>query len=403
MNHFDCYSVLTDRQHGFRSKHSTESQLIITTQDLAQSLNKKLQVDMIILDFSKALDTVPHNRLLNKLDRYGIRNKTHTWISNFLKYRKQRVVIGGEHSTWTQVMSGVPQGTVLGPLLFLTYINDLPNNINSSIRLFADDCVLYREIKNEIDSQELQKDLNSLMKWECDWQMNFNPKKCFVMRLTHARHMTRFNYILGDKSLQETDNHPYLGVHITNDLTWNKHIHQITATANRTLAFVRRNLYSCPQHIKKSAYTTLVRPLLEYSSSVWDPHTKTLVNKIEMVQRRAARLCHNDYKTIEKGCVSEMIRKLNLEPLNIRRTNKRLTIFHKAINGHLALPIGHLQPVLRRTRHLNSKAYNTIHTSKDCYKYSFFPRTIKDWNSLPDKIATIKEPHKFKFALAHFD
>ena len=167
--------------------------------------------------------------------------------------------------------------------------------------------------------------------------------------------------------------------------------------------FVRRNLYSCPQHIKKSAYTTLVRPLLEYSSSVWDPHTKTLVNKIEMVQRRAARFCHNDYKTIEKGCVSEMIRKLNLEPLNIRRTNKRLTIFHKAINGHLALPIGHLQPVLRRTRHLNSKAYNTIHTSKDCYKYSFFPRTIKDWNSLPDKIATIKEPHKFKFALAHFD
>ena len=124
-------------------------------------------------------------------------------------------------------------------------------------------------------------------------------------------------------------------------------------TANRTLAFVTRNLYSCPQHIKKSAYTTLVRPLLEYSSSVWDPHTRTLVNKIEMVQRRAARFCHNDYKTIEKGCVSEMIRKLNLEPLNIRRTNKRLTIFHKAINGHLALPIGHLQPVLRRTRHLN--------------------------------------------------
>ena len=98
---------------------------------------------MIILDFSKAFDTVPHNRFLNKLDRYA-----HTWISNFLKYRKQRVVIGGEHSTWTQVMSGVPQGTVLGPLLFLTYINDLPNNIHSSIRLFADDCILYREIKN---------------------------------------------------------------------------------------------------------------------------------------------------------------------------------------------------------------------------------------------------------------
>ena len=115
---------------------------------------------------------------------------------------------------------------VLGPLLFLTYINDLPNNTHSSIRLFADDCVLYREIKNESDSQELKKDLNSLMKWEYDWQMHFNPQKCFVMRLTHTRHLTRFNYILRDKSLQETDNYPYLGVHITKYLTWNnKHIH----------------------------------------------------------------------------------------------------------------------------------------------------------------------------------
>ena len=97
------------------------------------------------------------------------------------------------------------------------------------------------------------------------------------------------------------------------------------------------NLYTCPQHIKKSAYTTLVRPLLEYSSSVWDPHTKTLVNKIEIVQRRESRFSHNDYKTIEKGCVSEMIGKINLESLNIRRTNRRLTIFHKAINGHLEI------------------------------------------------------------------
>ena len=120
MNHFDCHSVLTDRQYGFRGKHSTESQLIITTQDVVQSLNNKLQVEMIIMDFSKAFDTVPHNRLLSKLN---IRNKTHNCISNFLKYRKQRVVIGGEHSTWTQVISGVPQGTVLGPLLFLTYIS----------------------------------------------------------------------------------------------------------------------------------------------------------------------------------------------------------------------------------------------------------------------------------------
>ena len=402
MNHFDQYAILTDRQHGFRRKHSTESQLILTTHDLANSLNNKSQTDMIIMDFSKAFDTVPHNRLLNKLNRYGIHNNTHTWISNFLKRRKQRVVVGGEHSTWTNVVSGVPQGTVLGPLLFLTYINDLPDNIHSTVRLFADDCVLYREIKNESDSHELQKDLNRLAQWEHDWQMHFNTQKCFVMRITHARHVKHYSYTLGDSTLQETDSHPYLGVCITKDLTWNKHIHRITASANRTLAFIRRNLHSCPQNIKTTAYTTLVRPLLEYSSSVWDPHTQVLINKIEMVQRRAARFCHNNYTSRETGCVSEMIKKLHIELLTTRRINRRLTIFHKAIHSHLSLPVANLlQPTKRHSRHLNSKAFNTIHASKNCYKFSFFPRTIKDWNSLPDAIVNITEPQQFKQALTH--
>ena len=128
---------------------------------------------------------------------------------------------------------------------------------------------VYREIKNEIDSQQLQKDSNSLMKWEYDWQMHFNPQKCFAMRLTDARHMTRFNYTLGDKSLQETDNHPYLGVRITKYITWNKHIHQITVTANRTLAFVRRNLYSCPQH-SQTCVTWRIHILIPYL-----PHSST--------------------------------------------------------------------------------------------------------------------------------
>ena len=170
--------------------------------------------------------------------------------------------------------------------------------------------------------------------------------------------------------------------------------------------YCNSQLYPCIRktnvpNIKKAAYTTLVRPLLEYSSSVWDLHTKTFVKIYKW--SKDSSICHNDYKTIERGCMSEMIGKLNLESLNIRRRNRRITIFHKAINGHLALPIGHLQPVLRRTRHLNSKAYNTIQTSKDCYKYSFFLRTIKYWNSLPDKLATIKELHKFQLALTHFD
>ena len=143
---------------------------------------------MIILDFSKAFDIVPHNRLLNKLKRYGINNRTHAWISQFLTCREQS---GGQWYThpWTHVESGVPQDTVLGPLLFLIYINDLPNNIHSTVPLFADDCVLFREINNQLHSQELQKDLDEVTKWEHDWQMNFNPDKCFVIRLTHARNI----------------------------------------------------------------------------------------------------------------------------------------------------------------------------------------------------------------------
>ena len=155
------------------------------------------------------------------------------------------------------------------------------------------------------------------------------------------------------------------------------------------------------KHQNRSLYTTLVRPLLEYSSSVWDPHTQFLINKIEMVQRRAACFCH-DYTSRETGCVSEMITKLHLELLTTRRTKRWLTIFHKAIHSRLSLHVANqLQPIKRHARHLNSKAFNTIHASKNCYKFSYFPRTIKYWNSLPDAIANITEPQQFKQALTH--
>ena len=397
MNHFDTHSVLTDKQHGFRSNHSTESQLILTVQDLANSLNHKKQVDLIIMDFSKAFDVVAHNRLLQKLKRYGIQNKTHSWISSFLKHRVQRVVVGGEHSTWAEVDSGVPQGTVLGPLLFLAYINDLPNNINSSVRLFADDCVLYREINNEFDNQSLQDDLDTLVDWQNTWQMSFNPKKCHTMRLTHSKKPKLYDYKLGDSILQETKSHSYLGVTLTNDLTWNNHIIQVASTANRTLAFVMRNLHQCPQDIKVSAYKTLVRPLIEYSSSVWEPHTKILINKLDAIQRRAARFCMN--KSRSPGSVTNMIKDLEWESLTERRHTRRLVILHKAIHGHLSIPIGNLtQPAIRTSRHTNSQAFQTLSASKDCYKFSFLPKTIRDWNSLPDSIVTLTDSEQFKNA-----
>ena len=374
--------------------------VLITIHDLAKCLDKKSQIDMATMDFSKAFDSVPHNRLLFKLTRLGIKNQTHRWISNFLKHRAQRVVVGGEHSTWTDAISGVPQGTVLGPLLFLTYINDLPDNLKSSVRLFADDYVLYHEIQNEIVSEELQSDLDTLVQWEKDWQLSFNPSKCHIMRLTHARSPKHFEYKLGNSVLSETDGHPYLGVHISNKLSSNSHIHQISSKANRTLGFIMRNFYSCPKHVKESAYKTLVRPLLEYSSAAWDPYTNNLTNQIEKVQKRAARFVSNDFTSRSDGCVTEMIQSLEWTSLADRRKVRRISILQQARLGHLSLPIGNLlQPVQRQSRHLHSNAYATLSANKDCYKYSYFPRTIIDWNFLPEHLTQIELIPQFKEAV----
>ena len=151
MNHLDNHQVLTNNQHGFRRGRSCETQLAGLVDDLAKIFDRKSQANMVILDFSKAFDTVPHQRLLCKLNNVGIYNGLLAWIKIFLTNRHQRVLLGGESSSESSVTSGVPQGTVLGPLLFLIYINDLPDAVSSHTRLFADDCIMYREIKSPQD------------------------------------------------------------------------------------------------------------------------------------------------------------------------------------------------------------------------------------------------------------
>ena len=162
INHLDSNGILTDRQFGFRKRRSCETQLLITVQDLAQGLRDKQQIDAAILNFSKAFDKVSHRHLLLKLEHYGVRGPTLSWIGDFLTNRTQRVMIEGTLSEAAPVTSGVPQGSVLGPLLFLCYINDLPACVSSQIRLFADDCLLYRTINAQHDTVILQEDLNIL-------------------------------------------------------------------------------------------------------------------------------------------------------------------------------------------------------------------------------------------------
>ena len=220
------------------------------------------------MDFSKAFDIVPHNRLLFKLNMYGITGTTHKWLTNFLTMRTQRVVVNGEHSKWTRVKSGVPQGTVMGPLLFLIYLNDLPNNISSEVRLYADDCVLYRKMESDNDSKELQRDLDRLYEWQQKWQMRFNAAKCFTLKLYHTKPVSDNVYKLGNSTLEEVQSHLYLGVIISHDLKWGEHVNTIVNKANRVLGVVRRNLHSCPTNLKATAYKSLVRPCLENTCTV---------------------------------------------------------------------------------------------------------------------------------------
>ena len=184
--HLEDHKFFTDLQHGFRSGRSCETQLVTTFQDLAQMYNKKgSQIDIAVLDFSKAYDTVPHG-LLSKLKHYGIDEKVWLWIYNFLKNRKQSVVVDGKQSSLIDVVSGVPQGTVLGPLLFLLHINDLPSVVSSKVRLFADDYLIYRNIKNKEDQFALQTDINLLENWGNTWGMRLNAAKCNIMRVSRT-------------------------------------------------------------------------------------------------------------------------------------------------------------------------------------------------------------------------
>ena len=228
-------------------KRSCETQLIEAVHDWAECLNRTGQMDVLLLDFSKAFDKVPHHRLATKLDHYGIRGRTLKWIQGFLSDRKQCVNINGQCSSWVPVQSGVPQGSVLGPTLFLIYINDIASGIKSNIRLFADDSILYREIRGPEDHQTLQQDLQAVFSWADSWQMAFNASKCQHLTITRKKQQSVFNYSVDKQVIPKVTSHKYLGVTISSDMTFKEHIANIRSKAVSTLGVIRRNLGPCSQ------------------------------------------------------------------------------------------------------------------------------------------------------------
>ena len=261
--HIDRHDLSSDAQHGFRRRRGCETQLTMLIEDLDSALDSHDQIDLIVLDFCKAFDKVPHQRLLLNLNQFGIKGNILRWIESFLTSRTQHVVLEGATSNQIHVTSGVSQGTVLGPLLFLIYINDIENNIDSQLRLFADDCLLYRVTKSARDCVNLQNDISQLCDWESTWQMTFNSSKCFVMHMSHKKNPWLTSYIMQGVPLQSSTTQKYLGAELTSNLDWNIHINTMTTKANKTLGLLRRHLRCCSPATKDTAYKSLVRPQME--------------------------------------------------------------------------------------------------------------------------------------------
>ena len=220
--------------------------------------------------------------------------------------------------------------------------------------------------------------------------MRFQPVKCNMMQLTR-KHLNKIqtSYTLEGAVLENVDNIKYLGVTITNDLKWNTHNSNIRTKANRTLGFLRRTFFSCPQNVKEAANKGMVRPILEYGSSIWDPHPDKLQEELEKVQNCAARFVTRNY--VYKTGSMNNLGQLKWESLKKRRKDNRLILLYKGLKGKSRIPTDDLIPKTRRDRNQHSLAFQIPSASKDVYKYSFFSQTIRDWNDLPESLISSPE------------
>ena len=292
VEHVISNNLLSKHQHGFRSNRSCLTQLLEYFLEVHEMLEEESVdgVDAIYLDCKKAFDTVPHKRLIRKLEAYGVSGKVLRWIKNFLANRSQRVCIKGVLSESLPVVSGVPQGSVIGPLLFLIYINDLLDDISSGGKLFADDAKIFRKIKDIRDRDILQEDLRKLQSWSSKWLLQFNEEKCKVMHISLRKTNPRFEYQMNDVPLTETAVEKDLGVYVSEDWQSSAHTAKAANKANQALGRIRRTLTSMNKTMFMKVYPSMVRSHLEYAAQAWSPRLRKDIVMLEKVQRRATKM-----------------------------------------------------------------------------------------------------------------
>ena len=337
-------------------------------------------IDIGFYDFAKAFDSVPHERLAIKLSSYGINGKMLAWIKSFLKDRSQRVVLGEFISEWTKVLSGVPQGSVLGPLLFVIYINDLLIGLLNKGKLFADDTKSINITQCEQDCMNMQTDLDNLVKWTNKWLVKFNSEKCKVMHIGNKNPNWKYK-IKHDNTeceLQVTSLEKDLGILIANDLKWCHQVDSAKCKANKIIGRIKHSFcYLDPPSIRK-VYTSLVRPHLEYANVIWNPYLKKDKDVLEKVQRRATKMF-----SLKNKSYAQRLKNLKLMTLEERRTRGDLIQMFKIIKGKDKVSW------VKNPRTINSKPRgHNLRYEKELIKKSthrsnyFINRVAYEWNKL---------------------
>ena len=383
-------NIIRDTQHGFIKGKSCLTNLLEFLEKVTENIDNHVPVDTVYLDFSKAFDKVPHMRLVGKLEASGINGELLKWIRSWLSDRKQRVVLNGKMSSWAKVTSGVPQGSVLGPLLFLIYVNDMDIGISSMLSKFADDTKLIRPIRNQSDVSELQNDLTRLSKWSKDWLMNFNATKCKVVHF--GPQGVEYSYFLGDSKLKFCNEEKDLGVMMCHSLKSAGHIDKQVATANKMLGYIRRTITNHSKQVILPLYTTLVRPHLEFCVQAWSPYLCKDEFKLEKVQKRAVKMM----KGLRAKSYEGKLKELNLFSLKKRRLRGDLIEMFKLYKGFSKW---------NNSMRLASTDYNTRgHPLKlvkqfsrtDIRKNFFTQRIVNEWNRLPQTALECKSVDTFK-------
>ncbi|CAM5109632.1 unnamed protein product [Eretmochelys imbricata] len=283
-------------------------------------------VDIVYLDFQKAFDKVSHQRLLCKLSCHGIRGKILSWIENWLKHREQRVGINCKFSEWRGVNSGVPQGSVLGPILFNLFINDLEKGVNSEVAKFADDTKLLKILKTKADCEELQKDLTKLSDWATKWQMKFNVDKCKVMHI--GKNNPNYTYNMMGANLPMTNQERDLGVIVDSSLKTSTQCAAAVKKANMMLGIIKKVIENKMENILLPLYKSMVRPHPEYCIQMWS-HLKKDILALEKVQRRATKMIRG----LEWVPYEERLKRLGLFSLEKRRLMGDMIEVYKIMSG----------------------------------------------------------------------